>query len=94
MSNDTTTGTTQESHLAAGVTQEAADLGHGNSPAAWTCVVVMLVGALVSSFAFAWANATLFWGGVIVMAIGLLLGWGMKRAGYGVGGSKLKNNGH
>lgn len=93
MSNDTTTGT-QRSDLAAGVSQEAAELGHGNSPAAWTCVVVMLVGALVSAFAFVWANAPLFWGGIGIMIVGLLVGGIMKRAGYGVGGAKLKNNGH
>ena len=29
------------------------ELGHGNSPAAWTCVIVMLVGALVCSIAAA-----------------------------------------
>ena len=42
--------------------------GHGNSPAAWTCVIVMLVG--------------------------LIIGFVMRKAGYGVGGSKLKNSGH
>jgi hypothetical protein len=27
----------------------------------------------------------------VIIAIGLVVGWGMRRAGYGVGGSKLKN---
>jgi len=67
------------------------DLGHGNSPAAWTCVFVMLIGALVSSIAFVIANAPVFWAGVVIIGIGLIVGWAMRRAGYGVGGSKLKN---
>ena len=34
--------------------------GHGNSPAAWTCVIVMLVGALIASIAFVIANTPIF----------------------------------
>lgn len=67
------------------------DLGHGNSPAAWTCVFIMMIGAIVSCIAFAIANAPVFWAGLVVIAIGLIVGWAMRRAGYGVGGSKLKN---
>lgn len=73
-----------------------ADLGHGNSPAAWTTVFVMTLGALVSCIAFVIGpDATLvFWLGIAVMAIGLIIGLVMRSAGYGVGGSKLKNAGH
>lgn len=71
-----------------------AEIGHGNSPAAWTAVLVMLAGAALSSFAFIIASELLFWAGIAVMFLGLLAGWIMKRAGYGVDGHKLKNNGH
>lgn len=70
------------------------DLGHGNSPAAWTCVIVMLVGALIASIAFVIANTPIFVAGAAVMVLGLLAGYIMRKAGYGVGGSKLKNVGH
>ncbi|MEV7606735.1 HGxxPAAW family protein [Paenarthrobacter sp. NPDC089322] len=69
-------------------------IGHGNSPAAWTCVIVMLVGALISSIAFVIASTPIFIGGLVVMVLGLVAGWAMRKAGYGVGGSKLKSNGH
>ncbi|MET4095830.1 HGxxPAAW family protein [Arthrobacter sp. UYCu712] len=68
--------------------------GHGNSPAAWTTVFVMLAGAFVMSIAFVIANTPIFIAGGVVMVIGLLTGFGMRKAGYGVGGSKLKNSGH
>jgi hypothetical protein len=68
--------------------------GHGNSPAAWTTVLIMLVGALIMSIAFVIANTPIFIAGGVVMVIGLLVGFGMRKAGYGVGGSKLKNSGH
>ncbi|MCA4132670.1 HGxxPAAW family protein [Arthrobacter sp. M4] len=70
------------------------DLGHGNSPAAWTCVIVMLVGALISSIAFVIANTPIFVAGAVVIVAGLIVGWAMRKAGFGVGGSKLKNSGH
>ncbi|MGX9901535.1 HGxxPAAW family protein [Arthrobacter sp. SA17] len=70
------------------------ELGHGNSPAAWTCVIVMLVGALIASIAFVIASTPIFIAGGVVMLVGLILGFAMRKAGYGVGGSKLKNSGH
>ncbi|MDQ0756680.1 HGxxPAAW family protein [Arthrobacter sp. B3I4] len=69
-------------------------IGHGNSPAAWTTVAIMLVGALIASIAFVIANTPIFIAGVVVMLIGLVVGFIMRKAGYGVGGSKLKNAGH
>lgn len=77
-------------------------IGHGNSPAAWTCVLVMILGAAISSFAYIFSSTegnfetgtVLFWIGILVMFVGLLVGFVMRRIGYGVGGSKLKNNGH
>ncbi|WP_043445110.1 HGxxPAAW family protein [Arthrobacter sp. L77] len=77
-------------------------IGHGNSPAAWTCVLIMLVGAAIASFAYILASTEgnhdfgtlLFWGGIGVMFVGLIVGFIMRKIGYGVGGSKLKDNGH
>ncbi|MHA7277158.1 HGxxPAAW family protein [Arthrobacter sp. Hz1] len=74
-------------------------IGHGNSPAAWTCVLIMLAGAAVASFAYVFASTegnftagtVLFWIGIAVMVVGLAVGFVMKRAGFGVGGSKLKD---
>lgn len=77
-------------------------IGHGNSPAAWTAVFVMLAGAALSSFAFVFASTEgnkdagtiLFWIGALIMVIGLALGIILKKAGFGVGGHRLKNTGH
>ena len=68
--------------------------GHGNSPAAWTTVIIMLVGALIASIAFVIANTPIFVAGAVIMLVGLVVGFAMRKAGYGVGGSKLKNSGH
>lgn len=76
-------------------------IGHGNSPAAWTAVFVMLAGAALSSFAFVFASTEgnkdagtiLFWIGALIMVIGLALGIILKKAGFGVGGHRLKSSG-
>ncbi|MDJ0320274.1 HGxxPAAW family protein [Pseudarthrobacter sp. PS3-L1] len=90
VSASTSKGAAKEFH---GV-DHSQELGHGNSPAAWTCVIVMLVGALICSIAFVIANTPIFIGGAVVMVIGLILGFVMRKAGYGVEGHKLKNTGH
>jgi hypothetical protein len=69
-------------------------IGHGNSPAAWTCVLIMIVGSIAAGIGFAMASALVFWGGVAVVFIGLIVGWIMKKAGYGVDGSKIQGSGH
>jgi hypothetical protein len=69
-------------------------IGHGNSPAAWTCVFIMIAGSIVSGIGFAMASNLIFWAGVVVIFIGLIVGWIMKKAGYGVDGSKIQGSGH
>ena len=46
--------------VAPGAIDHSQELGHGNSPAAWTCVIVMLVGALIASIAFVIASTPIF----------------------------------
>jgi hypothetical protein len=68
------------------------EAGHGNSPAAWTAVVVMLVGIAIGTVAFFFAIVWLVWASVVV--IGALLGWILAKAGFGVGGSRVAQKGH
>lgn len=88
------TSDSAEARAAAEAERHAEPVGHGNSPAAWTLVAVVLFGSAISCVAFALASALWFWIGVVVMGIGLLIGFIMRKAGYGVGGSKLKNSGY
>lgn len=76
--------------------QRAVVEGHGNSPAAWTLVLVALAGALICSIAFVLANLPLFIVGAVVMVIGFALGIILRAIGYGVGGDKViaKGPGH
>jgi hypothetical protein len=58
---------------------------HGNSPAAWTAVAVGLSGFTVGSLGLVTdpVNLTLFWVGVGLLPVALLVFAAMTRLGYG-----------
>lgn len=64
------------------------DPGHGHSPAAWTAVVIMLLAVAIGTVAFYLDVPWIVWASAVLLVVGLLVGWVMKRAGYGVGGAK------
>ncbi|MCY0904358.1 HGxxPAAW family protein [Arthrobacter sp. H14-L1] len=88
--------TTGRSAAATEDIDHSVELGHGNSPAAWTTVAIMLFGAAIACIAFMMGPpaTVLFIIGVVIMLIGLGVGYGLRAAGYGVGGHKLKSDGH
>lgn len=70
------------------------DPGHGNSPAAWTAVTIMLLAFTVGTLAF-WLDMP--WLVVVSAAfvvVGLLVGIVMAKAGYGVKGPKYAPKAH
>lgn len=76
------------------MTNPIADPGHGHSPAAWTAVVVMLLGFTVGTVAFCLAMPVIVWISVGVIALGLILGVVLAKAGYGVKGPKYVPKAH
>jgi small-conductance mechanosensitive channel len=68
--------------------------GHGNSPASWTAVIIMLVAFAIGTFAFWFNLAWLVWASAGLLVVGALVGWVLGRAGYGVGGTKLRPKVH
>lgn len=71
-----------------------ADPGHGHSPAAWIAVTIMLVAVTIGTVAFVLDAPTIVWASAGLLVVGLLVGWGLKLAGYGVGGSKVPAKEH
>ena len=58
--------------------------GHGNSPAAWSAVGLMLVGFVVWGIGMVTGpNWLLVWIGVAIVPISVAIGWAMGRAGLG-----------
>jgi hypothetical protein len=61
--------------------------GHGNSVAAWTAVLVIMLGGLVSAIAFPLNSTWVFWAGIVVIVLGLVAGKVLAMMGFGVDGA-------
>jgi hypothetical protein len=73
------------------MTTNSAEPGHGDSIAAWATVTVVIVAFSLGTLFFWLDQALLVWASAGLAGFGLFAGWYLKRAGYGVGGSKSKN---
>ena len=70
------------------------DPGHGNSPAAWTAVTIMLIAFVIGTVAFWFTIVWLVFAAAGLLLVGLLVGWLMAKSGYGVGGDKVAVRAH
>jgi ABC-type iron transport system FetAB permease component len=62
---------------------EAHHDNHGQTPAAWTAVIIMIVASLICAVAAVFGNVAWFIGGLVVALIGLIVGKAMAMAGLG-----------
>lgn len=60
------------------------DPGHGNSVAAWTAVIIMLVAVAVGTIAFWFDQPWIVLGSVVLLILGPIVGKILASAGYGV----------
>lgn len=67
---------------------------HGNSPAAWTAVVIMLVAFAVGTVGFCAALPIVVWIAAVVLVLGAVVGGVLKKMGYGVGGHRYVPKAH
>ena len=56
---------------------------HGNTPAAWTGVFIVLVGFVVAGLGVTFENWTVFWIGAAFWPLGMIVGYLMGRMGLG-----------
>lgn len=64
------------------------DPGHGNSPAAWVAVTIMLTAFTIGTFAFWFELVWLVWASAVLLVVGLIVGVVLSKLGYGVKGPK------
>lgn len=72
------------------MTENASDPGHGDSIAAWATVSIIILAFALGTFFFWLDLAILVWACFFLAIGGLGVGFYLKKAGYGVGGSKSK----
>lgn len=67
------------------------DPGHGDSVASWAAVITIMVAFTIGTFAFWFEQPAIVWASAFLAVAGVILGVVLKRAGYGVNGSKSKH---
>lgn len=70
------------------------DGGHGDSPAAWAAVVIMLVGVAIATTALFLDVIPVVWLGAALIPVGLVIGGVLKAVGLGVGGHRATGGSH
>jgi membrane protein YdbS with pleckstrin-like domain len=68
--------------------------GHGNSPAAWTAVIIMLIAIAIGTFAFWFDIPWLVWASAGLLVLGAIVGGVLKALGFGVGGDRYQPKPH
>jgi hypothetical protein len=56
---------------------------HGSTPAAWTAVTIVTLAFLVGGIGVLMSNVALFWIGVALVVVGLIVGKVMQMMGMG-----------
>jgi uncharacterized protein DUF6704 len=56
---------------------------HGNTPAAWTGVIIILVGFVVGAIGLVVSSWVVFWIGVALCPIGIIVGKVLQLMGHG-----------
>lgn len=56
---------------------------HGSTPAAWTAVTIIMIAFLIGGIGVVVAQPWLFWAGVALVVIGLVVGKVMQMMGMG-----------
>jgi hypothetical protein len=68
------------------------DPGHGSSPAAWIAVAIMLFAVALGTLFLFLDIIPMVYVAAVVFLIGLVVGWVLKRAGFGVNGSRVRSS--
>ncbi len=76
------------------MSDEFQEPGEGNSPAAWTAVIIMLVAFAIGTVAFFFGLVPVVWAAAGLLVVGLLVGLVLSRLGYGVYGPKYTSKDH
>ena len=76
------------------MSSDVEELGEGHSPAAWTAVIVALVGVAIGTVAFFFEIEWVVWAAAGLTLIGFLAGFILSRMGYGVRGAKTLQKEH
>lgn len=78
------TSTSQSSARAGGEGQSAKHVHHGRTPAAWAGSLIALSAFIVGALGIVIGNMVLFWVGVALVVVALIVTQVLRKLGYGV----------
>lgn len=55
----------------------------GNTPAAWTAVIIMIIASAIGAWGIAVGNMPIFWLGIVLVIVGAIAGKVMAMMGFG-----------
>ncbi|WP_066038753.1 DUF6704 family protein [Herbiconiux solani] len=76
------------------MSHEEDEIGEGHSLAAWTGVIVALVGIAIGTVAFFFDVQWLVWAAAGLTLLGFIAGFVLSKAGYGVNGGRTLQKEH
>jgi high-affinity Fe2+/Pb2+ permease len=76
------------------VSNETSEPGEGNSPAAWTAVIIMLAAVTIGTIAFYFDLPIVVWVSVGLLIVGFIVGVVLARLGYGINGARFSPKEH
>ena len=76
------------------MTNPIGDPGHGHSPAAWSNVVLMMIGIAIAAVGWYFMITWVLILAAVVFIAGPIMGFVLMKAGYGANGPKYQPKGH
>lgn len=76
------------------MSNETSEPGEGNSPAAWTAVIIMLAAITIGTIAFYFDLPIVVWASAGLLVIGFIVGIILARLGYGINGARFSPKEH
>lgn len=76
------------------MSNETSEPGEGNSPAAWTAVIIMLAAVAIGTIAFYFDLPIVVWVSVGLLVVGFIVGVVLARLGYGINGARFSPKEH
>lgn len=67
------------------------ELGHGDTVAAWVTVIILMIASVVLTAGVWFESDVAQIAGVVMLPLALLVGFLLKKSGYGKGGNKTKS---
>ena len=76
------------------MSNETSEPGEGNSPAAWTAVIIMLAAIAIGTIAFYFDLPIVVWASAGLVVVGFIVGVILARLGYGINGARFSPKEH